>query len=102
MSNFIQRLEKLQQMKDSLNSEKQKLEISIQMQEEQLTLLKQQIADKGIDLNGISDLGQEIKDRELSLENKISAMERIIQQSSTEEQQALEQSSDGMTLSLDM
>lgn len=75
MSDFIQRLQKLEEARKQHIAEKNRLEASISVQEEMLNEFKKELEEKGIVYESLEELQEEIAEREQVLEEKVSNIE---------------------------
>lgn len=75
MSDFIKRLEKLQESRTNFVTKKNQLEASIGIYEEELAKAKTELEEQGISYDTIAELEQEIIETEQYLEEKISRLE---------------------------
>lgn len=78
MSNFIQRLEVLKNKQAEQIAEKNKLEAMISVKKDALKELKEELQEKGLSYDDISELESEIREREEYLEKKIIKLESSV------------------------
>lgn len=101
MSDFIQRLQKLEEARKQHIAEKNRLEASISVQEEMLNEFKKELEEKGIVYESLEELQEEITEREQVLEEKVSNIENRTSISEQEPVQPSQTSSD-FDLDIDM
>lgn len=77
MSDFIQRLQKLDETRKGYVDEKNRLEATIAIQEESLKEIRNELQQKGISYDTIEELEADIKEREEYLDSKIKTLENI-------------------------
>lgn len=85
MTDFIQRLQKLEETRKGFIAEKNKLEATIAVQEEAISEIRNQLSSKGITYENIQELEEDIQERERYLEQKISNLEEMAQTDVVEE-----------------
>ncbi len=110
MTDFIQRLQKLEETRKQYIAEKNRLEASISIQEEMLNEFKKDLESKGIEYDSLDELQADILEREQVLEEKVSNIEnRTINQEvvnteivSTEPTLSVNNQSDSLSLNLDI
>lgn len=101
MSDFIQRLQKLEEARKQHIAEKNRLEASISVQEEMLNEFKKELEEKGIVYESLEELQEEIVEREQVLEEKVSNIEN---RTNISEQEPVQppQTSSNFDLDIDM
>lgn len=101
MSDFIQRLQKLEEARKQHIAEKNRLEASISVQEEMLNEFKKELEEKGIVYESLEELQEEIAEREQVLEEKVSNIEN---RTNISEQEPVQppQTSSNFDLDIDM
>lgn len=77
MSDFIQRLQKLDETRKGYVDEKNRLEATIAIQEDSLKEIRNELQQKGISYDSIEELEADIKEREEYLDSKIKTLENI-------------------------
>ena len=110
MTDFIQRLQKLEETRKQYIAEKNRLEASISIQEELLNEFKKDLEAKGIVYDSLDELQADILEREKVLEEKVSNIENRTNNTevvntetvSIEPKLSVNNQSDSLSLNLDI
>lgn len=76
MSNFVARLQALENARTQQTAEKNRLEATVNILEKNLQEFEKNLLDKGIDVSEIDDIDLEIANMEQFLEEKLSRLEK--------------------------